>query len=145
MSNQSLLSRHPYLHNLLRNDPRANTEYNSIVSELRNPGAQEAKEHELRVSIKALEVRNQELEERAQKAEHVAAKGVRFIKLLGELMETQLQLTPYTQDVRESKHYDIRFSADQVRLATRWYWDVAAESMEVTLSRGVQDPADDPE
>lgn len=145
MSNQPLLSKYPYLHNLMRNDPRANTDLNAIISELRNPGAREFKENELRDSIKALEIRSKELEERAQKAEAVSRKGIRFIKILGELMETQLKLTPYTQDVSERKHYDIRFSADQVRLATRWYWDVAAESMETTLGRGVRDPADDPE
>jgi len=138
------LTNYPTLHQLLRSNHQANTDFNAYVSAINNPGAQEAREQELQDSIKALETRAQELQQRAQKAEAALQKGVRFVKILGELMETQLQLTPYTQDVREAKHYDIRFSADQVRLATRWYWDVLANSMEATLTRG-EDPADDPE
>jgi len=139
------LTNYPTLYQLLRSNHQANTEFNAYVSAINKPGVQEAREHELQDSIKALEIRAQELQQRALKAETVLQKGVRFVKILGELMETQLQLTPYTQDVREAKHYDIRFSADQVRLATRWYWDVLANSMETTLTRGAPDPADDPE
>lgn len=145
MSLQPLLSNHPYLHNLMRNDPRANTELNALISRIKSPGASEAKEQELRDTIKALEIRAAELEARAVKAETVRSKGTRFIKILGELMETQLRLSPYAQDVSEKKHYEIRFSADQVRLAVRWYWDVVADSMETTLGSGVRDPADDSE
>lgn len=142
MSNQPLLSAYPYFHNLMRNDPRANTEFNAVISSLKKPGAWEAKEQELRDSIKALEIRANELQQRAEKADGANVKAIRFIKILGELMETQLKLSPYAQDVSEKKHYDIRFSADQIRMATRWYWDVLSASMEATLARGA--PAEDP-
>lgn len=145
MSNQPLLSAYPYLHNLMRSDPRANTEFNAIISSLKNPGAREAKEQELQESIKALETHNAELKTVMTRVATAKLKAVRFIKILGPLMETQLRLSPYEQDVSQQKHYDIRFTADQVRMALRWYWDVVAESMEAALAKGAPDPADEAE
>lgn len=129
----------------MRNDPRANTEFNAIVSALKNPGAREAKEKELQDACKSLETHANEQQQRALKAEGANAKAIRFIKILGELIETQLKLSPYAQDVSEKRHYDIRFSADQIRMAVRWYWDVVSDSMEAALAKGAPDPADDPE
>lgn len=145
MSNQPLLSPYPYLLNLMRNDPRANTEFNAVISTIKKPGVWEAKEQELHASIKALETHVTELQQRALKAEGGNTKAIRFIKILGERMETQLKLSPYEQDVSEKKHYDIQFSADQVRMALRWYWDVIAAGMEAALARGGPDPADEPD
>lgn len=138
-----VLSNYPHLHSILRNDARANTDFNAIISALTTPGASIDREKEYEAGLEAERIRANESEERAKKSEASNAKGVRFIKLLGELIESQHQLSPYVQDVSEKKHYEIRFSAAQIRMALRWYWDVLSGHMEDVLARGSkEDPLD---
>lgn len=145
MSQQPGLSAHPYLHNLLRNDHRANTEFNAYVSSVRGRRDGGSRHEELQKELEAANSRASEAVENLKKVELTMRKAVRFIKILGEVMETQLELQPYAQDVSTKNSYKIRFSADQVRLALSWYWDVLAEKMESVLRNNVEDPADERE
>lgn len=140
------LTNFPALHQLLRNNHQANTEFNAYVSALTTPGASEQREKEYEAGLAAERTRATEFEERARKAEAVVVKSVRFIRLLGEAIESQLRLNPYVQDVAEKAHYEIRLGAGQIRMALRWYWDVLSDKMEEVLTRGtVVDPVDDRE
>ena len=140
------LTNFPALHQLLRSSHQANTEFNAYVSALTSPGASEQREKEYEAGLEAERIRAAEFEARAKKAEAVVAKSVRFIRLLGEVIESQLNLNPYVQDVSEKTHYDIRFGPGQIRMAVRWYWDVLSDKMEEVLTRDpVADPADNRE
>ena len=135
------LTNFPALHQLLRSNHQANTEFNGYVSSLVAPGASANREKEYEAGLEAERIRAKECEARAVRAEAINAKGVRFIRLLGEVIESQHQLSPYVQDVSEKKHYDIRLSPGQIRMALRWYWDVLSSNMEDVLAKGsVVDP-----
>lgn len=139
------LSSFPALHQLLRSNHQANTEFNAYVGAITTPGAGQDREKEYEAGLEAERKRATECEERAKKAEALSGKATRFIKILGELIESQHQLKPYVQDVSEKNHYDIRFSPAQIRMAMRWYWDVLSSKMEEVLSRGSEDTADSEE
>ncbi len=141
-----VLSSYPYLYSILRNDPRANTDFNAILSALNSPSAAAAREQELIDSLEAERTLRTEIQTAANKNSEVTKKTVRFIKLLGEVMEPQVKLQPYAQDVSTKATYDIKFSASQVRMALRLYWDVLSSRMEEILGGDeVRDPADEVE
>jgi hypothetical protein len=69
-------------------------------------------------------------------------KTVRFIRLLGEILEAQTNFRPYVEDMAEKRKYTIEFSPAQIRMALRLYWDVVGQAMESTIARTVVlDPA----
>ena len=137
------LSSYPHLYNLLRNDPTANRDFNAILSAALSPqpSASEDQLAELEVSRRNL----QEAITKLQKQEKTQAKILRFISLLGEVIEPQAKLKPYSQDLLTKSHYDIRFSPDQIRMALHLFWDAVGERMENTIVKTVamDDPAAD--
>ena len=141
MAGKPVLSNYPHLHSILRNDPRANQEFNSALSSVRKvevSGANANLEQALQTSEDNLQ------SALAQNASHVEAQQrvLRFVKLLGELIEEQTHLQPYTQDLSMQREYSIRFSASHIRLALRLHWDIIANAVESELSRTmVMDPA----
>ncbi len=144
MPKQSILTNFPYLHNLLRNDVRANTDFNAIISQM-STSLSAVEREQLQSSVDAERTLVRELREQLQKAAQLNIKAVRFIRLLGEIMESQTELKPYVQDVSEKRVYLIKFSADQIRFALRWYWDVLSAKMEEALRSQAVDPADESE
>lgn len=141
-----VLSNYPHLHSVLRNDTRANAEFNAILSAVGNPSLGAAREQELTDSLESERTLRTEMQLELNKAKAVNEKTVRFIRLLGEVMEPQAQLRPYSQDVSTKATYDIKFNANQVRMALKLYWDVVADSMETALGgNDVVDPADQQE
>lgn len=137
------LSSYPHLHQVLKNDSRANADFNAILSIARHSGINHPREKELTDSLEAERTLRAELQAAADKNSEVTKKTVRFIKLLGEVMEPQVKLKPYEQDVSTKATYDIKFNANQVRMALRLYWDVLSVRMEEILANDeVADPAD---
>ena len=134
------LSNYPALLQVLRNNNQANTEFNAYVSSLRSPGADDARAKEYEQGLEAERIRASEAEARARKAEELNSKAVRFIKLLGEAVESQLKLRPFSQDVLEKSRYEISLTPSQTRIALRWYWDVISSKMEEAIAKGAQDP-----
>jgi hypothetical protein len=61
------------------------------------------------------------------------SKARRLITLLGETIEPQLNLRPYTQDIEERSSYEIKFNAAQIRLALSMYWDLLSREAEDKL------------
>jgi hypothetical protein len=138
------LSNYPALLQVLRSNTQANTEFNAYVSSITTPGAAASREKDYEEGLAAERTRADEADSRAKKAEAVVAKSVRFIRVLGEVIESQLRLNPYVQDVAEKKRYEISFSAGQVRMAVRWYWDVLSSKMEdVLATSATPDPIED--
>lgn len=136
-----VLSNYPSLLAVLRNNPQANAEFNAVLSTMSSSGPDRAKE--LTDSLESERTLRAELQIELNKAKATNQKVTRFIRLLGEVMEPQVQLQPYVQDVSMKTSYDIQFNAHQVRMALHLYWDVMADNMEATLSAGaVVDPAD---
>ena len=129
------IGNYPALLQALRASNQVNTEFNAYISSLTLPGATAEREKEYENNLEAERTRASEADARAKKAEDLLTKSVRFIKVLGEVIESQLQLSPYAQDVSEKKRYEISFSAGQVRMAIRWYWDVLSTKMEDVLAK----------
>ena len=129
------LSNYPALLQALRTSTQVNTEFNAYVSSITSPGSVVDREKEYEDGLEAERTRADEAVARAKKTDALLDKTVRFIKILGEVIEGQLQLNPYTQDVLEKKRYEISFSAGQVRMALRWYWDVLGSKMEYVLAK----------
>lgn len=140
-----LLSNYPRLHGILKNDPQANADFNAIISALKSPLSAD-REKELTDSIEAERTLRAEIQVAAEKNGTVTKRTVRFIKLLGEVIEPQVQLQPYAQDVSTKTTYTITFNATQIRMALKLYWDVLSSKMEDVLATGVVvDPADEEE
>lgn len=137
-----LLSNAPTLHSLLRNNPKANQEFQTLVSELKSPVATSTRIEELQKAVENQTQLSQELTETIAKMKRVDEKLVRFIRLLGDVIEPQVSLTSYTFDVREAKSYQIQFTADQIRLLLKHYWDSISQETEQVLMRRF-DPAAD--
>lgn len=141
-----LLSSYPHLYNLLRNDPKANAEFNAVVISIRSPAGAADREKELRDSLDAERTLRAEMQSKAEKSSHVTIRTIRFIKLLGEVIEPQVDLKPYEQDVSTKRTYEIRFGAGQIRMALKLYWDVISDHLEAALtSSTAKDPVGDNE
>lgn len=135
------LSNYPALLQALRSNNQVDTEFNAYVSSVTSPGAAASREKEYEAGLAAERMRADEADARAKKAEDLLGKTTRFIKVVGEVIEGQLQLNPYVQDVSEKKRYEISFGPGQIRMALRWYWDVLGSKMEDVLAKStVTDP-----
>lgn len=143
MPKRPILSTYPHLHHLLKNDHRANTEFNQVVSELTRFSATGTNaEVELAERLEVSETNLQKYIEQYKKMELLTEATVRFIRLLGENIEVQTQLTPYTEDLAKIKDYTVHFTAEQIRLALHLHWDVIGQAMENSLARTlIVDPA----
>ena len=140
------LASFPYLYSLLRNDPRANKEFNDYVSQARSPVASSRQLQDLTENLEAERKLRAEQQLLAEKVGSTTKKTVRFIKLLGEVIESQVSLRPYTQDVSLKATYSIVFNAGQIRMALKLFWDVMAQNMEDALTNAsAVDPVPDPE
>ncbi len=142
MSTSPLLSQYPHLHGVLRNDPAANAEFQKAISSLktRRDGGS-GKEEELA----AAQAKVLELEKKLDEAQKTLGKALRFMQILGGVMEEQTNLHPYTQDVTDKRRYEVSFSPDQIRLALRWYWTLLHDNMEQVLRANLQNAEAEPD
>ncbi len=140
------LSNFPRLYNLLRSDPQANKEFNDYVSRIKSPVDAERRTKELTDSLESERILRNETQDTLRQVRAITQKSVRFIRLLGEVIEPQVNLTPYSQDVSMRTTYEIKFNATQIRMALKLYWDVLAENMEnILMGDQVVDPVGESE
>lgn len=138
-----ILSNYPHLHSVLKNDSRANVEFNAAILEMTRFNARgNTVDAELVERLETSESNLQEYIEKYNEMEKLTEATVRFIRLLGENIEVQTQLTPYVEDLAKDKDYSIHFTAVQIRLALHLHWDVIGASMENAIGRSlITDPA----
>jgi hypothetical protein len=142
MPGRPILSKYPRLHSLLRRDPQANTEFNAALNEVSTDGGSGEIIKDLQEQLAQSESNLQEQLTKTTAALRAQERTVRFIRLLGELLEAQTNFKPYVEDIAEQRKYSIEFSPAQIRMALRLYWDVVGQAMESTIARtAVLDPA----
>lgn len=142
MPRRPLLTNYPHLHGVLRKDPLANRDFQTCLSDLKHPPPS-TDPVITPAMLDAVNLRLREAQEALSKQDRVNVKTVRFIRLLGEVIESQTKLQPYSQDASAREQYKIMFSPEQIRMVLRLYWDVIADDMERKLVR--VDPAADRE
>ena len=146
MAVRPLLSQYPHLRALLRNDPVANAQFNAAISGLATPRrVGGSSEEQLEKSLAQAREKVTELTILLNKSKVAYEKSARCLRVLGEVIEAQLDLRPYSQDALEDRKYKIEFGPDQIRLALRLYWDALAYAMEDSLANTmlISDPAKD--
>lgn len=131
-----LLSDYPHLHQILKNDPVANQQFNAALSGL-VPAHTATRETQLQTELETARKKVISLEAQIKKDEATKYKQASFIKLLGDAVESQVQLDPYAKDINTGRKYNIEFTPDQVRVAMRLHWDLIAGSMETEIARVV--------
>lgn len=126
------LTSYTRLHSLLKNDAAANAQFNAYITELSN----RLNMHGEDATASELEKSQQNLAETLKKYTEIlqfSNKARRLLTLLGETIEPQVNLRPYTQDLEEKTAYTITFNARQLRLALSMYWDLLTREAEDKL------------
>ncbi len=137
-----LLSNFPHLHNILRNDARANAEFNAAITSVSGSNVTVTAEQNLKAQLSQSELNLQEYIDKYNSMVKLTEATVQFIRLLGETIEVQTELTPYTEDIVKIRDYTVHFTAAQIRLALHLHWDVIGRAMESQLARSLlSDPA----
>jgi hypothetical protein len=136
MGRRPVLSQYPHLHNILRNDPVANQQFNAAISGLRLSPADDD-EPKLQKQLDEARKQTKAQEGKVQEASKLLQRQRSFIKILGETIEAQTNLEPYSADIDKGRKYNIEFSPDQIRVALRLYWDVTSQDMEASIARVV--------
>lgn len=137
-----LLSKYHYLRSILKHDAKANAEFNAAVTDAVGSNIRGVAEVELQKQLEQSETNLQEYAVKYNSMVKLTEATVQFIRLLGETIETQTQLTPYTEDIAKIKDYTVHFTAAQIRLALHLHWDVIGKAMESQLARSLlHDPA----
>lgn len=138
-----VLSKYPHLRQMLKNDPVANQQFNQAMSEVRNGfvGLSHSTETDVRRATASLNALKD-----ARAADQVRLKDQdTVITLLGEAIEPQLHLRPYTQDIADDSHYEVKFSAHQVREILRLHWHLIAVRAEAIIRGNIEPTPDDDE
>ena len=140
--NHPILAKYPYLHGLLKNDPKANSEFNAAIADVTGVNVRARTESDLQDKLERSETNLNIYIDKVRSMTKLAESTVQFIRLLGEIIEEQTQLTPYTEDLLKSKDYTVHFTAVQIRLALHLHWDVIGQAMENDIARTLlADPA----
>jgi hypothetical protein len=131
MSKRPALAQYPHLRQILKNDPVANQQFNQAIAGISGSFVDNSNSSALNAA---------RLQERMTKlAEELADLRAMFrvqqmvITLLGEVIEPQTHLRPYTQDLAEAGTYEIKFTATQIREALRLHWELMAQQAEATI------------
>jgi hypothetical protein len=145
MSRRSQLENYPQLRDALKASTKVNTQFNTFVSTLRQPASTSTIVERLDNELATTRMQLQDIAGSLEEATAVRKKLEEFVISLGEVLETQVSLAPYSQDVAKKRKYSIVFTPTQVRTAMRLYWEVVALVMEDRLLRvaKVEDPAAD--
>lgn len=150
MGRRPVLSKYPHLHNILRNDPVANQQFNAAISGL-NLSPADTDEPKLQKQLDEARKQTIAQEAKVKEASRLLQRQRSFIKILGETIEAQTDLEPYSADIDRGRKYNIEFTPDQIRVALKLYWDVTSQDMEASIARVVSikalqpDADDEPE
>jgi len=140
--NRPILAKYPYLHGLLKNDPKANSEFNAAIADVTGVNVRARTESDLQDKLERSETNLNIYIDKVRSMTKLAESTVQFIRLLGEIIEEQTEITPFTEDLAKMKSYKVKFTSTQIRLALRLHWDVIGASMESEIGRSlVMDPA----
>jgi len=142
MARAPLLASCPRLKQLLRGDRGANSEFNNLMDAMKRSGQDEEVER-LETTLSEVRGRLQTALSDLQHAEEACKRFEACVISCGEVMESQVSLAPYSQDVATKRRYNIKFTATQMRKALRLYWEVLALGVERNVVRvaKVEDPA----
>lgn len=141
MARRPVLTNYPHLHNVLRNDPIANRDFNACLTEVGSPvGTAESSE-----ALQTALDNQAKLIKEVGDLQSELSKMKRFINLLGGVIEPQVHLRPYEQDASIQTSYEIKFNHNQIRTALRLYWEAVAQRMETKLELGVPKEVEDEE
>lgn len=140
MSRKIQLSSYPHLHNILKNDPQANAQFNKAISDLMLPVQSQST---VAFERDALSERLLETLTKLQKVTEAYSAVRKQVTLLGNVLEPQVHLSAYTQDLADDAQYKVTFSAEQVRAALSMHWDIVAQSVEDRIAgRTEEEPVD---
>ena len=131
MSGRPLLAQYPHLRQILKNDPIANQQFQQALAGSTNSGLSTSRTTERELARLTLRIETLLKDHAAEKATLKEQGGI--IKLLGEAMEPQVHLRPYTQDIAEDGHYEVKFTAHQVREILRIHWHLIAMEAEAII------------
>lgn len=138
MGKRPALEAYPHLHSVLKNDPTANAQFQACLSAAigqgGSPGIDEIK---LKTDLEKMQSELSKLVAKHQKLLQTADKAKRVIKLLGGIVEPQLQLKPYVQDISEEREYIIKFSPRNIRLFLQMHWDLISQETEDVFYRAL--------
>lgn len=131
MGRRPALEAYPHLHSVLRKDPAANAQFQACLSAATGPeGILGADTDKLRSELMRAQNDLSNLVAKYQMLLKTADKAKRVIKLLGGIMEPQLQFKSYMQDLVEKREYVVKFSPQNVRLFLQMYWDLVSQETE---------------
>lgn len=140
MPKKPALGNYPRLHALLRQDTVANAQFNACLSAQQSSFMEDADAGS--VSAMSLAKCEKNLAETLQKYTDIlrtTSRVRRLITLLGTVIEPQVALKPYTQDLEERSSYEITFNASQIRQALGMYWDLLTREAEDKISGRMDD------
>lgn len=145
MPRKPLLSGYPNLKRVLQENRQANSEFNVLTSATRGDQRDTAEIERLETALADARTRLQNAMHDLHHAEDACKRFEACVISCGEVMESQVSLAPYSQDVATKRKYNIRFTATQVRTALRLYWEVLALGVERNVVRvaKIEDPAAD--
>lgn len=125
--NKPLLSSYPHLHNILRNDPRANEQFNALISKLKLSVAHaDPKDKQLANAEEVLKTLTEQLRE----AQVSLISVYRFVRAFGDVVESQFNLEPFTSEIRDDKKYFIELSPEHIRKLMSLYWEFLGKELE---------------
>ena len=145
MPRQPLLFNYPHLKRLLQGNHQANSEFNVFAASVKGRKQDLEEVERLEAALADARLRLQNAANDLRHAEDACRRFEACVISCGEVMESQVSLAPYSQDVAAKRKYNISFTSTQVRTALRLYWEVLALSVERNVVRvaKVEDPAAD--
>ncbi len=136
------LSDYPCLHGVLKSNPMANRQFNELLSRSKSHVGDNTQVESLYADVDSRDKQIQKLLAREIELSKIAMRLSKFVRVLGEVIEEQTDLTPYSSDVDNGKKYVIELTPSQVRTALILHWDTMAAKIESMLVPSVSDPAD---
>ncbi len=127
MARRPVLTKYPHLQHILKNDTVANQQFNACLDEVSKwrPkfDGSVANNERLVQQLSELHATHKELLEFSKKAKKLLAR-------FGAVIEPQVHLKPYTEDIAEKNEYVIKFTAAQIRAVLVLHWEVVAHNTE---------------
>lgn len=133
------LAQYPHLRQILKNDTTANLQFNQVIASLSGGFVSASKDNDQTAQRQRQLLNEKETELTALRK--TLKEQQEIITLLGEVIEPQTHLRPYTQDISDAGTYMVRFTAHQIREALRLHWQLIAQQTEAIL-RGDVAPKD---
>lgn len=142
MSKRPTLAQYPHLRQILKNDPVANQQFNQAIAGISAGITEDSASIPIRNVKRLQEQLTTNTAELAALQEMLKTQQA-IITVLGETIEPQTHLRPYTQDLADAGTYEIRFTATQIREALRLHWELVARQSEAIIRGDIATDLDD--